>query len=125
MSVCVCECVCVRTCVHTHVYMLSHSVASDSLQRHGLFLARLFCPRNFPGKHTEAGYHVLPQGIISTQGLNSRLLGLLHWQAESLPLRNLGSPKHIRMLIQLQSTDVTRDNQEFELKAQGWNPLQK
>ena len=52
------------------------------------------------------GCHFLLQGIVPTQGLNSRLLGLLHWQAESLPLRNPGSPKHIRMLIQLQSTDL-------------------
>ena len=32
------------------------------------------------------GYHFLLQGIFLTQGLNPRLLRLLHWQAGSLPL---------------------------------------
>ena len=31
------------------------------------------------------------QKIFPTQGLNSCLLCLLHWQVDSLPLRNLGS----------------------------------
>ena len=30
-------------------------------------------------------------GDLSTEGLNSHLLHLLHWQADSLPLRHLGS----------------------------------
>ena len=30
------------------------------------------------------GCHALPQGIFPTQGSNSRLLGLLYWQADSL-----------------------------------------
>ena len=38
------------------------------------------------------GCHFLLQGIFLTQGLNSRLLRLLHWQADSLPLSHLGSP---------------------------------
>ena len=33
-----------------------------------------------------SGCHSLLQGIFLTQGLNPRLLGLLHWQAGSLPL---------------------------------------
>ena len=32
-----------------------------------------------------------PPGIFPTQGLNTRLLGLLRWQAGSLPLSQLGS----------------------------------
>ena len=32
------------------------------------------------------GCHALLQGIFPTQGSNSHLLGLLHWQAGSLPL---------------------------------------
>ena len=39
-----------------------------------------------PGKNTEVGCHFLPQGIFPTQGSNSRLLCLLHWQVGSLPL---------------------------------------
>ena len=33
-----------------------------------------------------------PGGIFPTQGSNPRLLCFLHWQADSLPLRRLGSP---------------------------------
>ena len=32
------------------------------------------------------------RGIFPTQGSNLRLLNLPHWQADSLPLSNLGSP---------------------------------
>ena len=39
-----------------------------------------------PGKNTGVGCRVLLQGIFLTQGLNPRLLRLLHWQAGSLPL---------------------------------------
>ena len=42
-----------------------------------------------PGKNTGVGCHALLQGIFPTQGSNPCLL---HWQADSLPLRNLGSP---------------------------------
>ena len=38
------------------------------------------------------GCHFLPQGIFPTQGLSPRLLCLLHWQADSLPVCYLGSP---------------------------------
>ena len=37
----------------------------------------------FPRQNTGVGYHFLLQGIFPTQGPNS---GLLHWQADSLPL---------------------------------------
>ena len=36
------------------------------------------------------GCHFLFQGIFLTQGLNSRVVCLLHWQADSLLLRYLG-----------------------------------
>ena len=58
------------------VYLLSH--------------VRLLCPRDFPGKSTGVGCHFLLQGIFLTQGSNP---GLLHWQADSLPLNDPGSPK--------------------------------
>ena len=48
--------------------------------------ARLLCPWNFQGKNTGAGCHLLLQGIFPTQGLNLRLLHLLHWHVDSLPL---------------------------------------
>ena len=41
-----------------------------------------------PGKNTGVGSYFLLQGIFPTQELNP---GLLHWQADSLPLSHLGS----------------------------------
>ena len=40
----------------------------------------------------EVGCHALLQGIFQTQGSNQCLLGLLHWQAGSLPLVPAGKP---------------------------------
>ena len=68
------------------------SVMSDSLQPHGLYTARLLCPWDFPGRNIGVGYHFLLQGIFPTQGSNSYLLCLLHWQVDYLPLSHLGSP---------------------------------
>ena len=62
--------------------MLSYSVASDSLQLHGLY-PMLLCPWDFPGKNTGVGCHFLLQGIVPTQGSNLHLLCLLHWQTDS------------------------------------------
>ena len=46
----------------------------------------------FQGKDTGVGCHFLLQGIFLTQGSNSRLLHLLHWQwIDTLPLHHLGS----------------------------------
>ena len=42
-----------------------------------------------------------PHGILPTQGSNLCLLCLLHWQADSLPLLHLGSPKCIKNLYVL------------------------
>ena len=38
------------------------------------------CPWDFSGKNTGVGCHFLLQGIFQTQGLNTHLLHLLHWQ---------------------------------------------
>ena len=53
----------------------SDSVASDSLQPHGLQPTRLLCPWNSPGKNTGVDWHSLPQRNFPTQGSNP---GLLH-----------------------------------------------
>ena len=42
--------------------VLSHSVVSSSLRSHGLWPARLLCPRDSPGKNTGAGCHALLRG---------------------------------------------------------------
>ena len=39
------------------------------------------------------GCYALLQGILLTQGMNSYLLYLLHWQAYSLPLVPPGKPR--------------------------------
>ena len=52
---------------------------------------RLICPWDFPDKNTGVGCHFL-YGIFAAQGLNPRLLHLVHWQTDSLPLSRLGSP---------------------------------
>ena len=46
-----------------------------------------------PRKNTRVGCHFLLQGIFLTHGLNPRLLHLLHWQADSLPLGPPGKPQ--------------------------------
>ena len=45
-----------------------------------------------PGKNYGVGCCALLQGIFPIQGLNLRLLCLLHWQAGSLPLAPPGKP---------------------------------
>ena len=50
------------------------------------------CPWDSPSKNTGVGCHALLQGIFPTQGLNPRILCLLHWQVDSLPLVPPGKP---------------------------------
>ena len=54
---------------------------SDSLRPHGLY-----SPWNSPGQNIGVGSLSLLQGIFPTQRRNPRLLHLLHWWADSLPL---------------------------------------
>ena len=49
----------------------------------------------FPGKNTGVDCHFLFQGIFLTEGSNLYLLSLLYWQADSLSLCHLGSPKSL------------------------------
>ena len=83
---------CVLNCCIKPACMLSHLVAFDSVQPHGLWPTRLLCPWASPGKNTGVGHHALPQGIFLTQGSNPRLLRLLCWQVGSLALAPPGSP---------------------------------
>ena len=48
---------------------------------------RLLCPWDFPGKNTGVGCH------FQLQGQNPYLMGILHWQADSLPLSHMVSPR--------------------------------
>ena len=47
------------------------------------------------------------QGIFQTQGLNLHLLGLLHWQVDSLSLSHLGSPKRSFSSVQFSHSVVS------------------
>ena len=49
-------------------------------------------PLSMGGKNTRVGCRALLQEIFPTQGLNQRLLCLLHWQVGSLPLAPPGKP---------------------------------
>ena len=57
----------VRVCVCVCMWVLSHSVVSDSLWPHGLQPARLLCPWDTPGKNIEVSCRFLLQGIFPTQ----------------------------------------------------------
>ena len=61
------------------------------------------------------GWHFLLQGIFLTQGWNSILLHLLHWQADSLPLHHLASPLHIKLLYDYLDTDDQTLNEIIKL----------
>ena len=78
------------TMVFLNVCVCALSVISDSLQPHGLQPTKLLCPWNFPGKNTAVYCKFLLQGIFQTQGSNSLLLCLLHWQVDSLPVEATG-----------------------------------
>ena len=68
-------------------------VMSNSLQPRGVQPTRLLSSWDSPGKNSGVGCHFLLQGIFPTQELNLRLLHLQYWQADSLLLCPLGSPK--------------------------------
>ena len=53
---------------------------SPLLQPHGLWLTRLLCPWNSPGKNTGVGFHFLLQGIFPDPEPIS--LALLRGQAD-------------------------------------------
>ena len=59
--------------------------------------ARPLCPRDSPAKNTGVDCHALLQGIFLIQGLNSHLLCLLHWQADSLPAESQRKPLHLML----------------------------
>ena len=66
--------------------MLSHSVVSDPCDPMDCSPPAPLS-MEFPSKNTGLGCQFLLQGIFPTQGSNLYLLSLLHWQADSLPLK--------------------------------------
>ena len=83
-----------------HADMRSVAQSCPTLRLPGLQPSRHLCPWDSPGKNTAVGCHALLQGIFLTQGSNPRLLGLLHWQAGSLPPAPPGKPKDDRVAAQ-------------------------
>ena len=75
-------------CYHCNsMYVCTCSVGSNSLWPHRLEPARFLYPWDFPGKNTEVDCPALLQRIFPTQGLNSHLLCLMYWHADSLTNR--------------------------------------
>ena len=68
-------------------------VMSNSLQPHGLWLTRLLCPWDSPGKNTGVGCHALLREILPYPGIELMSLISPAWQADSVQLSHLGSPK--------------------------------
>ena len=70
------------SCIAPRLYCcLAAKSCLTLLGHHGLEPLRRHHPWNFPGMNTRVGCHFLLQGIFPTQGLNPRLLCLLHGQA--------------------------------------------
>ena len=67
-------------------FVLSPSVKSDSATTWTAARQAPLSVHDSPGKNPGVGCHALLQGILPTQGLDLHLLGLLRWQAGSLPL---------------------------------------
>ena len=77
---------------------VSHSVMSDSLRPHGLYIAQFLSPWDSPGKNTGVGCHALLQGIFPTQGSNPCLLNcrqiLYHLSHLESPAEARDAAKH-------------------------------
>ena len=53
-----------------------------------IIVSQVLCLWDFPDKNTGVGCHLLLQGTFPAQRPNLCLKHLLHWQADSLPLRH-------------------------------------
>ena len=90
----------------SNVGTLMHTCRPSSFSRVQLFatLWTVACQAalsmGFSRQKYWSGLPALFQGILPTQGSNPRLLHLLHWQADSLPLCHLGSPDTTRDVSQ-------------------------
>ena len=76
----------------------------------GSWPSRLLCLQAFAGKNTGQGCHFLFKGIYPTRGLDTSLLHLLLWQAGSLPLIHLRSPRAVAALCLIAQSRPTLCN---------------
>ena len=86
-------------CVHMWVHDLSvsDSLATPLTTDHQAPLSMEFQRQD--SKFKGVSCHFLLQGIFQTQGSNLGLLHFLHWQMDSLPLYQLGSPSQCSSII--------------------------
>ena len=80
--------ICAKETMTNKAKMCSVTQSCLTLLPFGLEPSKLLCPWDFPGKNTGVGIHFLLQGIFPIQGSS---LCLLHWQANSLLLSQMGS----------------------------------
>ena len=80
------------------VISVSRSVVSDALRHYVLYLARLLCPWNSPGKNTGVGSCPRLQGIFPSQGSN---LGFPHCRQILYCLSHQRSPEVYRYSCKL------------------------
>ena len=93
----------------------SHSVVSDSLWPHGLYLIRLLRPWDFPGKSAGVDCHFLLQGIFPTQESNpglplcrQTLYHLSHQGSQGIKIAG----RNIKNLIYAEDTTVRAESEE-------------
>ena len=96
---------------------LSPSVASNSLQPHGLWPSKLLCPWDSPGNNTGVGSLSLLQGISPTRESN---LGLLHCRQILSRLSHQGSPcVNYTSNSFLKTKNITSSDLELYMKKGG------
>ena len=91
-------------CVHARVCVLSCDCNPTDSPIHGIF------------RNTGVGCQFLLQGIFLTPGSSPCLLRLLHWQTDSSPLCNLGSPPSLLQLANCQHG--VRSSEESHIESE-------
>ena len=107
---CVCVCVCVCVCALSPVWLLATPWTLACLPWQNVGPS----PWNFPGRYAGVDCHFLLQGIFPTQGSNSGLLHLLHWQADSLSLCHMRGLPHGKSLVIENGCSKVRNNYNTE-----------
>ena len=84
------------------------SVMSNSLQRYGLYLPGSSVHGILQARTLERVAMISSRELFPTQGWNTCLLCLLHWQASSLPLTPPGRPQNMKLPSLLSSVMKSR-----------------
>ena len=99
------------------ILSINNFVVVQSLSCAWLFADTMDCSPpgssvHFPGNNTGVGSHSLLHGTFPTQAWNPHLL---HWQADSSPLSDQGSP-------QINNTSVYKQGKKRALTKKIWRP---